>query len=182
MNIRTLCLAILSAGDTTGYEIRKSSTEGKYSYFVEASYGAIYPALNKLEAERRVTCREEVQPGKPARKVYSITEEGREELFDALCQPPNKDIFRSEFLLIAMAASSMPRATLEQAIMVRERQLEEELELIGSIRDSAKDPGTDWVCNYGFACLSGSLNHLRQTKMELLSATMDNEETLSAAE
>ena len=79
MNVRTLCLAILYFGDATGYEIRKLSTEGKYSYFVEASYGAIYPALAKLEKDGLVTCRIEAVEGKPSRKVYSITDAGRNE-------------------------------------------------------------------------------------------------------
>ena len=41
MSVRTLCLAILSFGDATGYEIRKLSTEGRYSYFVDASFGSV---------------------------------------------------------------------------------------------------------------------------------------------
>ena len=55
MNVRTICLAILYDADSTGYEIRKLSTEGEYSYFIDASYGAIYPALAKLEADKLVT-------------------------------------------------------------------------------------------------------------------------------
>jgi len=45
MSVRGLCLAILSYGDATGYEIRKESTEGRFSYFDDASFGSIYPAL-----------------------------------------------------------------------------------------------------------------------------------------
>ncbi len=45
MSVRSLCLAILSFGDATGYEIRKESTEGRFSYFDDASFGSIYPAL-----------------------------------------------------------------------------------------------------------------------------------------
>jgi PadR family transcriptional regulator AphA len=74
MSVRGLCLAILSGGDATGYEIRKESTEGRFSYFDDASFGSIYPALARLEAEGMVTVREEPQAGKPARKVYSITD------------------------------------------------------------------------------------------------------------
>ena len=73
MNVRTICLAILYDGDSTGYEIRKLSVEGEYSYFVDASYGAIYPALAKLEADKLVTSRVEQQDGKPAKKIYSLT-------------------------------------------------------------------------------------------------------------
>ena len=53
MNVRTICLAILYDAEATGYEIRKLSVEGEYSYFIDASYGAIYPALAKLEEGAR---------------------------------------------------------------------------------------------------------------------------------
>ena len=77
MNVRTLCLSVLYDGDATGYDIRRLCADGEFSYFVEASYGSIYPALAKLEADRLVTSRAEQQDGRPARKVYSITEMGR---------------------------------------------------------------------------------------------------------
>lgn len=51
MNVKTVCLAILTQGETTGYEIRKRSTEGDFSFFLEASFGSIYPALSKLEED-----------------------------------------------------------------------------------------------------------------------------------
>ena len=77
MNVRTICLAILYDGEATGYEIRKLSVEGEYSYFVDASFGSIYPALARLEAESLVTSRVEQQDGRPAKKIYSITAAGR---------------------------------------------------------------------------------------------------------
>ena len=67
MNVKTLCLAILYDENATGYEIRKLSVEGEYAYFVEASFGSIYPALAKLEEEGLVTSQVELQDGKPAK-------------------------------------------------------------------------------------------------------------------
>jgi DNA-binding PadR family transcriptional regulator len=158
--------------------------EGRHSYFVDASYGAIYPALTKLEADGCVTFREETHPGKPARKVYSITDNGRQELFEALCEPPAKDIFKSEFLLIAMCASRLPREVVAKAIAVRERQLEEEIKLVRSIGEGDCEGGTEWVCAYGLTCLSGSLDHLRATRDRLLAVagSQDSETILTAAE
>ena len=69
MNVRTLCLSILYEGEATGYEIRRLCVEGECSYFIEASFGSIYPALAKLEDENLVTSRTEQQSGKPAKKV-----------------------------------------------------------------------------------------------------------------
>jgi hypothetical protein len=57
MNVRTLCLSILYEGEATGYDIRRLCMEGEFAYFVEASFGSIYPALAKLEDEGLVTSR-----------------------------------------------------------------------------------------------------------------------------
>ena len=60
MDVRTLCLGILSLGDATGYEIKKLVAEGSFSFFSEASYGSIYPALTKLTDEGLVSCVEQI--------------------------------------------------------------------------------------------------------------------------
>ncbi|MEM6666330.1 MAG: PadR family transcriptional regulator [Pseudomonadota bacterium] len=168
MNVRTLCLSILASGDMSGYDIRKLVADGKYCHFVDASFGAIYPALNRLEQDGSVTRRQEVQPGKPPRNVYAITDPGRTELVEALSQPQNKDIFRSEFLLIAMYAELLPRSVIEAAIARREQQLSDEIGLIREIVGETDHPGTHWVGEYGITCLGRSLSHLRETKDALL--------------
>ena len=52
MNVRTLCLGILSVGEASGYEIKKDIEEGMFSHFIDASFGSIYPALTQLAARR----------------------------------------------------------------------------------------------------------------------------------
>lgn len=166
MNVRTLCLAILYFGDATGYEIRKLSTEGKYSYFVEASYGAIYPALAKLEKDGLVTCRIEAVDGKPSRKVYSITERGRDEFKTSLHENPKPDLFRSEFLLVAMCADILPPAVVTRAIETRARQLQAEIGHLMEVSNSSY-AGSKWAAEYGVQCLSRSLKYLQDNRGEL---------------
>jgi DNA-binding PadR family transcriptional regulator len=50
-DVRTLCLGILSIGEATGYEIKKALEEGPFGHVLEASFGAIYPALGRLTEE-----------------------------------------------------------------------------------------------------------------------------------
>ena len=76
MNVRTLCLGILTTGEASGYEIKKEIEEGLFSHFIDASYGSIYPALTQLAGEGLVTVRAEEQSGKPDKKVYAITPKG----------------------------------------------------------------------------------------------------------
>ncbi|WP_428696483.1 PadR family transcriptional regulator [Stappia sp.] len=169
MSVRTLCLAILNFGDATGYEIRKLSTEGKYSYFVDASFGSIYPALARLEAEGLVTVREEAQSGKPARKVYSITEAGRAEFVRALSEPPGPDIYRSPFLLVAMCAEMVGSDVIRKAIDARLSHLREELEKLDMISNEPCDrrPATDFILDYGHHCMTQDIRFLEANRTRL---------------
>ena len=87
MDVRTICLAILTRGDATGYEIKKLFEEGGYRHFVEASFGSIYPALTALAGDGLVTCTAVPQDGRPDKKVYHLTSRGRLELLRAVDLP-----------------------------------------------------------------------------------------------
>ena len=99
MNIRTLCLGILSFREATGYEIKKMVEDGMFSHFIDASYGSIYPALTQMLNEGLLTVRAEEQSGKPDKKVYAITaRRAAPALAEAVDVFPRPDKFKSEFL------------------------------------------------------------------------------------
>ena len=112
MDVRTICLGILTRGDHTGYEIKKHFEDGGCQYFVEASFGSIYPALNKLTEEGLVSVHEEAQAKRPDRKVYSITDEGRRAFREALAKPVAEDRNRSPFLFAMLFADLLPESRL----------------------------------------------------------------------
>jgi len=62
-------LAVLAGGPQHGYALALKPGEG-----------TLYPALRALEGEGYITGAWEIQPSGPARKVYSLTEQGRGEL------------------------------------------------------------------------------------------------------
>ena len=168
MNVRTLCLAILNFGDATGYEIKKMSSEGRFSYFVDVSYGSIYPTLAKMEIDGLVTCRFVAQDGKPDRKVYSITARGHRDFAYALAQPPQRDKFKSEFLLMAMCAEISGRENLALAIAARKDDIHAELATIHEALDNCSHPGIHLVARYGKAIKQASLEFLTDNEDELL--------------
>ncbi len=187
MNVRTLCLAILYFGDATGYEIKKLSIEGKYSHFVDASFGSIYPALARLEQDGLVTFREETTPGNPPRKIYSITETGKEDFVRSLFEVPAPDIFRSEFLMIAMCAHILPREVVSRAIDTHMAHLEGEIAHLReiSVEKSGTDfdlSGSNWAVEHGLACLSASLDNLKLNRNNLERIAEDAGVTPVAAE
>jgi PadR family transcriptional regulator AphA len=113
MNVRTLCLGILAQQDASGYEIKKAVEEGLFAHFIDASYGSIYPALTQMLADGHVSVSEDNQPGKPPKKVYSITETGKTALRKALHVTPKQDKYKSEFLFQALFKADLTPDHLE---------------------------------------------------------------------
>ena len=108
MDVRTICLGILTRGEATGYEIKKLFEEGGYQHFVEASFGSIYPALNQLTRDGLVDVRAEAQEKRPDRKVYSITQAGRSQFLAALLKPLPEDRHRSPFVFAMLFSHLLP--------------------------------------------------------------------------
>jgi PadR family transcriptional regulator AphA len=182
MNVRTLCLSVLYDGDATGYDIRRLCADGEFSYFVEASYGSIYPALAKLEADRLVTSRAEQQDGRPARKVYSITEMGRLAFAEELSGAMGEDVFRSPFLLLARFAHILPADLMEQrANEFLERTERGHKKLVEAAESGNCGPADIWTINYGKAVLEVAEQYLR-THMHELVALAKAEQRKDAAE
>jgi DNA-binding PadR family transcriptional regulator len=170
MNVKTLCLSILYEGESTGYEIRRLCVEGECSYFIEASFGSIYPALAKLEDEGLVTSRIEQQDGKPAKKVYSITQAGRTAFADELAEPLGEDMFRSPFLLFARFAHILPRELVEQrAQEFLDRNVEKRRHLDEAAAEHCSNAADSWVINYGRAIMDVAEQHMRDHMHELVS-------------
>ena len=169
MNVRTLCLSILYEGEATGYEIRRLCVEGECSYFIEASFGSNYPALAKLEDESLVTSRTEQQSGKPAKKVYSITEAGRTAFAEELAGPLGEDVLRSPFLLFARFAHILPRELVEaRANEFLQRTIDGHRKLEEAFDERSSTAGDTWVINYGRAIMEVAERHMRSHMHELI--------------
>ena len=63
----------------TGYDLKSAFSE-RIRHFWSAELSQIYPALKRLEQRRMLRSRVEPSPKGPNRKVYSLTDGGREEL------------------------------------------------------------------------------------------------------
>lgn len=113
MDVKTLCLGVLTFGDASGYEIRGYFEEGPFSHFFQAGFGSIYPALGKALNEGLVTCRSEAQDGRPDKKIYSLTPAGQACLTQELHEFPAFDKIRSEFLVTLFFARFLQDDHLE---------------------------------------------------------------------
>jgi DNA-binding PadR family transcriptional regulator len=80
MSLRHAILGIVDYKPMHGYEIKRVLDEG-ISSFWPVNLAAIYPSLRRLEAEGLVAHRtEKSAEGRPDRKVFEITDAGRDEL------------------------------------------------------------------------------------------------------
>lgn len=178
MNVRTLCLGVLSSGEASGYEIKKEIEEGLFSHFIDASFGSIYPALTQLAGEGLVTVRAEEQTGKPDKKVYAITAQGRAALTRAIAVLPAKDKYKSEFLFQMLLHQFISPGVMLAAIDKQISDLETDLSRIAECRCSEQPhAGARFVADYGEAVLTAAVKCLGEKKAELM-----GQATVQAAE
>jgi PadR family transcriptional regulator, regulatory protein AphA len=101
-------LAGLIRKPRSGYDLTKWM-ERETSHFFAIGHSSIYPALARMEREGLV--RHEVVPSEqgPQRKVYSITEAGREALLSWVEEPAAKRQVRDEHLVKALCYGFLPK-------------------------------------------------------------------------
>jgi PadR family transcriptional regulator, regulatory protein AphA len=169
MNIKTLCLGILSLQEASGYEIKKEIEEGLFSHFIDASFGSIYPALTQLNAEGFVTLRAEEQTSRPDKKVYAITATGRDALAKSIVVIPSRDKYKSEFLFEMLFQEYLPPDFLRLAIEKQLTDLKEDLKRIEECKlCMPMSKGSEFVSGYGEAVLNAGVNFLEE-RLSLLS-------------
>lgn len=168
MDAKTLCLAVLSRGDASGYEIRKQVGEGPFQHFQKASYGSIYPALGKLHEQGMVAVREEEQDGRPDKKVYSLTATGRQHLLAMLAQPAGEDTYRSDFLTQLFFCHMLPPEIAAARIDSRIQEYRDCLQHMDQ-KCACAAPGPRFVHGFGQAVYSAALTYLETNRDRLLS-------------
>jgi DNA-binding PadR family transcriptional regulator len=176
MDVRTICLGILTRGDATGYEIKKLFDEDGYHHFVEASFGSIYPALNRLTAEGLVSVREEAQEKRPDRKVYSITPAGRTTFIGSLLKPLPEDRHRSPFVFAMLFSHLLPPQRGSAMMDAYIAQSEAKLAHLTQPARAERSKGEELVAGLGRAIYQASLDYLRAHRAEI------ENETAQAAE
>lgn len=166
MDVRTICLGILTRGDATGYEIKKLFEEDGYQHFIEASFGSIYPALSRLTEEGLVKVRAEAQEKRPDRKVYSITAAGRTAFVGALMKPLPEDRHRSPFLFAMLFSHLLPPERAHAMLDEYLRQCRTKRAQISDDEQGAS-PGERFVKGLGRAIYDAMLGFIETHRAEI---------------
>jgi DNA-binding PadR family transcriptional regulator len=167
MDVRTICLGILSRGDATGYEIKKLFEDDGYQHFVEASFGSIYPALNRLTQEGMVSVRSEPQDKRPDRKVYSITEAGRTAFINSLMKKLPEDRHRSPFVFAMLFSHLLPQPRVIEMLDTYIGQSEAKLAQLLEEKPRPQTEGERFATGFGRAIYIAMVNYLRKYRAEI---------------
>ncbi|HSM97211.1 MAG TPA: PadR family transcriptional regulator [Rhizomicrobium sp.] len=167
MDVRTICLGILSRGDATGYEIKKLFDDDGYQHFVEASFGSIYPALSRLTQEGLVSVRAESQEKRPDRKVYSITDAGRRAFLNSLMKPLPEDRHRSPFVFAMLFSHLLPHPRVVEMLDTYIEHSETKLAQLMEPKPQPQLEGERFAIGFGRAVYIAMVNYLRQYRAEL---------------
>jgi PadR family transcriptional regulator, regulatory protein AphA len=165
MDVRTICLGILTRGEATGYEIKKLFEDGGYQHFVEASFGSIYPALNQLTREGLVQVRSEAQDKRPDRKVYSITQAGRSQFLASLMKPLTEDRHRSPFVFAMLFSHLLPPARVSELVDSYLRQSEAKLGQLNKTQVQSR--GEEFAIGLGKAIYAAVIDFLHAHRAHL---------------
>jgi PadR family transcriptional regulator AphA len=160
LDTRTLCLAVLSMGAASGYEIRKR-VEEVFSRFIDVAPSGIYAALKLLDREGLVSATVVPQEGRPNKTVYTLLDTGREALAASLRASEGRHRIRSEMVTLLMFADLLPPEKLRDVLahrMVELEQIKAETEGFGK----ACRPGHRFLMRMGMELASAELAFLRE--------------------
>ena len=96
-------LATLGDSAFSGYDLWKEFCECTTHYW-KASQQQVYRELTKLEAQGAIAVEIVPQDGRPDKKLYRITKEGKEMLCEWIAKPSQPTAIREEVLVKTLAA------------------------------------------------------------------------------
>jgi PadR family transcriptional regulator, regulatory protein AphA len=171
MDVKTLCLGILTLGEASGYEIKKVFEES-FRHFYVAGFGSIYPALADLAREGHVEVISIEQEKRPAKKVYHLTESGRQLFQAALMDTHPHHRVRSDFLVLMIFAHLLPVGQLEKIFDTRLAEVEAQInEIEACIEDEGCSddelPGVSFTTGFGLTVLKAGRDYILEHRHQL---------------
>lgn len=121
MTLTYAILALLVDCPQSGYDLTKSFA-GSIGFFWKATHQQIYRELAKLEIQQWICAEAIAQDGRPDKKLYRLSEAGREALMQWIVEPCEMAPIKDELLIKVFVGDLVPRAQVLQELE-RHRQL-----------------------------------------------------------
>ena len=159
--IRALILYFLSIKQTHGYEIQKYIQLNQMNDWTTIQSGSIYYALSKLEKDGLIEIVKEEYVGKKPRKIYGITEKGRQELQNTLLELVSQPIYneKSDKFVAYPLMSSLDEDLLKEKIQSHTENLKQRKQALEKWQSIKVDENTMNVERISFEMIISSLDY-----------------------
>ena len=138
--MRHAVLALLADQPAHGYEIKRGLEERFGSVVAPLNAGQVYTTLQRLQRDELVADDAVAQRGRPDKRVYRLTDAGRQALEEWLGVPSAPTRLRDDFFMKLVFAQSLGLAD-PAALMARQR--EAYLRSLGELERVLADGGAD---------------------------------------
>jgi DNA-binding PadR family transcriptional regulator len=169
--VRHAVLALLADQPAHGYEIKRGLEERFATVVAPLNAGQVYTTLQRLQRDQLVADDAVAQDGRPDKRVYRLTEAGRDALFAWLGAPSAPTRLRDDFFMKLVFAHSMgladPLAMIARQRAAYLRSLGELERVLGA--DPPGDPTTALVVEGAALHLEADLKWLDRCE-EVLAA------------
>ncbi len=115
MNIQHAILGLLRNQSLTGYDMKKAMQKSPFIYW-SGNNSQIYRALAELEDEGFVSVEIKHGEASPTKKIYTLTNRGREELHRLTLGFPEAPEIRKTFLMQLVFGGNLTRSELESLL------------------------------------------------------------------
>ena len=132
MSLSHAILTALLDEDLTGYALAKQF-DVSLGFFWQASHQQIYRELKGLHLAGSVNVLEVPQHGKPDKRVYSLTNQGRQMLDSWITQPTRHRGVKDELFIKLFNVGSVPVEQVTEAVAQRQAEHARKLELYRKI-------------------------------------------------
>ncbi|MCF2131694.1 PadR family transcriptional regulator [Strepomyces sp. STD 3.1] len=128
--MRLPLLALLARGSAHGYELKQDLEQLLGSAYPQPNVGQIYVTLGRLEKSGLIEGEAIEQSSRPNKKVYHLTDSGREELRGWYEKPSDEPRVRDEFFVKLILA---PQTGLADQVALINRQRRQYLNTMRSM-------------------------------------------------
>jgi len=168
-SVRHLILGLLTQQPMSGYDIKRFLKS--LSWLVDSpSFGSIYPILRSLREDDMVIMEEVPRQGKPPRKIYTITEAGRQALREWVDLPVASTVSLKTFVMRLILADNLSHSGLITHLQQRRSQVATQLTSLKQVAaevNGAADSGQRLTSDYGLALAAAELGWLDSTLEQL---------------
>ncbi len=120
--MKYLFLALLAQAPTHGYDLKRTYEELFASVLPPLNVGQIYTTLGRLERDGLVRDQTVEQEKRPAKRVYELTDAGRETLQEWFARPLSGPRIKDNFYLKLMSARMTNIVTPGEIIETQRRE------------------------------------------------------------